>query len=136
MISFWKYLQASLFGAIRLLGSRVRSRGRRFIGGRVLLVTGDCPPAVLELRQLAHLRAMFHSGLVRAMAVAQRRRGPGTQRRRSLVGESGSRKTPQQDCHANRLPESTGARCHAPILRRVVLKTDSAEGGKLLVFRV
>ena len=129
-----KCLQAYLFLAIRLLGSRIRRWGRRLIGCRIFLVAGDCPPAILVLRQLAHLRAMFHAGLVRAMAVAQRRRRPRPQRRR-LICQSSSRNSSQQNCRANRIPESTWPGFHSFILKRMELKTDSAEGGKLLVFR-
>jgi hypothetical protein len=122
---FRKVLLASLFGAIRLPGAWIRSRGRRFTCGGVLLLAGDCPPATLVLRQLAHLRAMFHAGLVRAVAVAQRRRTPRPMRR-SLICESSSRNRPQQDCRANCLTESTTSRLHEFSLRQVSTKTDSA----------
>ena|SRR6266851_7287793 len=126
-------LLANLFVAIRLLGSWVRRRGGGFNCRQVLLVAGDCPPAILEFRELAHLRAMFHPGLVSAMAVAKRRRRPRAQRRR-LICESSSRKSYQQDCRANCMPESAGSRFHPFILKLVLLKTDSAKVGNLLVF--
>src|ERR1700689_4878199 len=90
-------LALSLFCAIGLPGARVQSRGRRLICGRVSFVAGDRPPAILISGQLAHLRAMFRAGLVRAMAVTERRRRPGSQDRR-LVGEGSRRDGGQQDC--------------------------------------
>ena len=131
---FRNSLKVNLFGAIRLLGTRVRSRGGRFIRGRVLLVAGDRPPAILISRELAHLRAMLHAALVGAMAVAQRcrRHQPWGWR---LIRESCSRNRSQQDCCANGLTKSTGSRFHHFILKLIVLKTDSAHGGKLLVFK-
>lgn len=128
-------LQTNLFSAIRLLGSRVRSRGRQFISGRILLVARDSPPAILILRQLAHLRAMFHAALVRAMAVAQRRRGSPPQRR-GLIRESRSRDRSEKDCRANRLTKPAGFRFHLFILKPDFIKSDSASVGKFLVFRV
>jgi hypothetical protein len=109
-------LQESLFLAIGLLGSRVRSGGSRLIGGRVFFVAGDCPPAILELRQLAHLSAMFRAGLVRAMTITERRSRPRPQRR-GLIGESSSRNSSQQDGRANRLAEPAGSRFHLFILK-------------------
>lgn len=69
-------LQGNLFLAVRLLGTRVRSRGSGFICCGALLAAGNGPPTILILWQLAHLGAMFLACLVGAMAVAKRDRGP------------------------------------------------------------
>jgi hypothetical protein len=129
------FLQASLFLAIRLFGSRTRSRKRRLTCGGILLLAGDRPPAPPILRQLAHLRAMFRARLVGAMAVAQRRCRPRQQCRR-LVGECCSRNSSQQDCCANRLADPARSRIHVHILKRGRPKTDSATDGESLVSRV
>lgn len=77
---------------------------------------------------------MFRARLVRAVAVAQRRRRIQTQAR-GLIGEYGSRDSFQQDCRKNGMPEPAGYTFHDFILKRGAIKTDSAQGGKSLVFR-
>ena len=77
---------------------------------------------------------MFAAGFVRAMTVAQGRRGARSQRRR-LIGESGTGNYSQQDGNTNRLPDSARRRVHELILGLGAEKTDSTRGGKLLVFK-
>ena len=88
---------------------------------------------ILVLRQLAHLRAMLHAGLVRAMAVAERRCMPQLQRRR-LIGDCGDRSCYQKYRCANREPKSISICFHSPILKFATGKSDSAKGGESLVF--
>jgi len=76
---------------------------------------------------------MFRSRLVRAVAVAQRRRRIQTQAR-GLIGEDGSRDSSQQDCRKDGMPEPAGYSFHDFILEWGAIKTDSAQGGKSLVF--
>ena len=120
-------LPASFFGVVRLAGVRVRIWCRRLFHNGALFVARGRPPAILVLRQLAHLRALPGPGSMVAMAITHRRLGSRHQSWR-LVGERSPRGGSQKYSDSNHLADSVGLECHisfwrgkkgAPIARRM-----------------
>jgi len=120
-------LPESFFGVVRLTRVRIRIRCRRFLRNGTLFVAGGCPPAILVLRQLAHLRALLCPGCMLAVAITHRRLGTGHQSW-GLVGQGGCRGGSQKDCDSNRMGDSVRMKCHdsfwcgnkgGPIARRM-----------------
>jgi len=122
-------LSASFFSVVRLARVRVgvRLSCRRSLYNATLFVARGRPPAILVLRQLAHLRALLGPGSMIAMAITHRRLGSRHQSWR-LVGEGSPRGGSQKYSDSNHLADSVGLECHisfwrgkkgAPIARRM-----------------
>ena len=85
-------------------------------------MTGGRPPAILVLRQLAHLRTLLRSMI--AMAIAHRRLGR-RNRDRGLISQGGSGSSSYENCNSNGLANLNehGSFCSgkaaAPIARRM-----------------